>query len=304
MKYKEWLQRWLSALKPTLKKTTYKRYANAARTHVVPKLGEIELSGLTDAVLKKFTIDVTATYAANTSRIAFGVVNRSLQSAKDSGLPINCEVIKKVTKKKKPRQIVYLSKPKQKRLEDYVAESKIYKLYGIVISLYTGLRIGELLALEWSDVDFTAGTLTVSKNCSDSYESGRYKKRIGTPKTISSRREIPLPKQIMPQLRQLKKQCKSNYVIEGKDGKEMSIRSYQNTFRLVLERLNLPHMGFHSLRHTFATRALECGMDIKTLSEILGHSSASVTMNYYTHCLPEHKIEMMNRVGAIFQKKT
>ena len=79
----------------------------------------------------------------------------------------------------------------------------------------------------------------------------------------------------------------------------ISIRAYQRSFELFLKRLNIPHKGFHSLRHTFATRALECGMDVKTLSEILGHKNANVTLNRYVHSLMEHKREMMNRLGKL-----
>ena len=83
------------------------------------------------------------------------------------------------------------------------------------------------------------------------------------------------------------------------NGKPVSVRSYQRSFELLLKRLNIPHKGFHSLWHTFATRALECGMDVKTLSEILGHKNPTVTLNRYAHSLMEHKAEMMNRLGKL-----
>ena len=96
----------------------------------------------------------------------------------------------------------------------------------------------------------------------------------------------------------MKKQSKSDYVIENK-GTAVFMRSYQRTFELLLKRLNIPHKGFHALRHTFATRALECGMDVKTLSEILGHKNATITLNRYAHSLWEHKSEMMNKLGKL-----
>ena len=84
-------------------------------------------------------------------------------------------------------------------------------------------------------------------------------------------------------------------------GKPVSVRSYQRSFESLLKRLNIPHKGFHSLRHTFATRALECGMDVKTLSEILGHKNPAVMLNRYAHSLMEHKADMMNRLGKLLQ---
>lgn len=113
-----------------------------------------------------------------------------------------------------------------------------------------------------------------------------------------ARRVIPLPKQLLPLLKGIKKKSDSPFVVSA-NGKPVSIRSYQRSFELLLKRLNIPHKGFHSLRHTFATRALECGMDVKTLSEILGHKNPTVTLNRYAHSLMEHKADMMNRLGKL-----
>ena len=173
-------------------------------------------------------------------------------------------------------------------------------MFGVVLCLYTGLRIGELLALEWSDIDFQKGIISVSKSCHDGKdENGKFARITDTPKTETSEREIPFPKQLIPYLRNLKKDSKSVYVVASDSDKLISVRAYQRSFELFLKRIHIPHKGFHSLRHTFATRALECGMDVKTLSEILGHKNANVTLNRYVHSLMEHKREMMNRLGKL-----
>ena len=168
------------------------------------------------------------------------------------------------------------------------------KLYGILLCLYSGLRIGELIALQWSDIDFSKGILTVSKSCYD----GKDGLIIDEPKTASSCRTIPLPKQLFPILRGIRKKSDSLFVVSN-HGKPVSVRSYQRSFELLLKKLKIAHRGFHSLRHTFATRALECGMDVKTLSEILGHKNPTVTLNRYAHSLIEHKTLMMNRLGNL-----
>ena len=144
-------------------------------------------------------------------------------------------------------------------------------------------------------------TITVTKNSRDAWENGEYVKIIDTPKTATSRREIPLPRQLVPYLRILKHQNRRGFVISGKDGKPVSLRSYQKALQSTLKILNIPHRGFHALRHTFATRALECGMDVKTLSEILGHKNSSITLNRYAHSFEEHKTAMMNRVGRLLK---
>lgn len=139
-------------------------------------------------------------------------------------------------------------------------------------------------------------TIRIDKTCHDT-KKGRV---INAPKTNSSKRLIPFSKQLLPIFRELKNN-QSKYIVVQKDGIPISVRSYQRSFELLLKRLNIPHKGFHSIRHTFATRALELGMDVKTLSEILGHKNAIVTLNRYVHSLMEHKSEMMNRIGKLLQ---
>jgi integrase len=106
-----------------------------------------------------------------------------------------------------------------------------------------------------------------------------------------------LPKGILNILRELKRGAKSKIVVTNSSGMPIENRAYQRSFELILKKLKLPHRGYHSLRHTFATRAIECGVDVKTLSELLGHKNAAVTLNRYTHSLMEHKRQMMNKVG-------
>lgn len=114
----------------------------------------------------------------------------------------------------------------------------------------------------------------------------------------NSRRQIPLSKTLVKILKEIKKKSKCEFVIADGE-KPVFIRSYQRMFELFLKELKLPHKGFHSLRHTFATRAPECGMDVKSLSEILGHKNAMITLNRYAHSLWEHKAEMMNKLSKI-----
>ena len=141
--------------------------------------------------------------------------------------------------------------------------------------------------------------LRVSKTCHyGKNDDGVFGRITDNPKTPSSIRTVPIPRQLMPHLREVKKKSRSTHVVSNGDN-PISIRSYQHSFSLLLKKLNIQHRGFHSLRHTFATRALECGMDVKTLSEILGHKNPTVTLNRYAHSLMEHKKEMMNKLGRL-----
>ncbi len=187
----------------------------------------------------------------------------------------------------------------QKKIEQYILEKDKTRLFGVILCLYTGLRLGELLALEWGDIDFAEAEMQVNKACHDAKDgSGRFCRITGSPKTRSSIRRIPLPRQLLPHLKALKKKSHATYVLSSGE-KPIAVRSYQRSFEGLLKKLKIRHRGFHVLRHTFATRALECGMDVKTLSEILGHKNSAITLNRYAHSFTEHKKGMMNLVGKL-----
>ena len=170
------------------------------------------------------------------------------------------------------------------------------------MTLYSGIRLGELLALEWSDLDMRKCVIKVSKSCHDSWGESGYVKVIDTPKTHTSQRIIPMPKQLVPYLKVMRRNAESKYVIPGRTDYGSGVRTYQRFFEKMLLDLGIAHKGFHSLRHTFATRALECGMDVKTLSEILGHANPTITLNRYAHSMFDHKTSMMNRVGKLLRR--
>ena len=300
MKYKHWLNEWLKLyVKPTTKTRTFNKYEKQIELHIDPILGEFELHDLTANVLQRFTVALSEKgLSANTINGIVSVLKSSLKRAVLLGVTDKEFTMAIVRPKGREKQVECFSKEEQRKIEQYIFEKKKYKLFGVVLCLYTGLRIGELLSLTWDDVDLQKGIITVSKSCHDSWENGEYLKIIDTPKTESSKRIIPIPKQLLSRLREYKKITKSNYVV-GLGVYGARIRSYQKSFELLLKRLNLSHKGFHSLRHTLATRALECGMDIKTLSEILGHKNPMITLNRYAHSMLEHKTEMMNRLGKL-----
>ena len=303
MKYKEWLNIWLeNYIKPSSKERTYIRYGQLIRTHIAPKIGEIDINNLTPIVLQSFVTELLNSgngktgkgLSANTVNAVISVMQNSLRTAHLLGYAkeYTANMIKRP--KLKEREIECFTLAEQKKIEAAVFESKKTKLFGIVLCLYSGLRIGELIALQWKDIDLTKGLLTVSRSCHDT--SGGIV--FDEPKTATSRRIIPLPKQLLPKLKSIKKSSNSDFVVSA-GGNAVSVRSYQRSFELLLKKLNIDYRGFHSLRHTFATRALECGMDVKTLSEILGHKNPMVTLNRYAHSLLEHKSAMMNRLGKL-----
>lgn len=309
MQYKEWLREWLECyVKPSAKQKTYVRYSEIISDHLVKPLGEHEMNELTPLILQRFTTELLQSgnlktgkgLSANSVNGIISVIQNSLRVAYAVGLTEKYTADKIKRPKAREKQVTCFTPAEQKKIERAILDGKRSKMFGVIVCLYTGLRIGELLALEWSDIDLQKGMIHVTKTCHDGKdEKGRFARVIETPKTATSEREIPFPKQMIPYLKNLKKESGSVYVVASYADRLISVRSYQRSFELFLKRLNIPHKGFHSLRHTFATRALECGMDVKTLSEILGHKNANITLNRYVHSLMDHKKEMMDRLGKL-----
>lgn len=306
MKYKEWLEIWLDDyVVPYCKFRTCERYRQIVRNHILPKLGECEIKRLTLDKLQHFVRDLmdggslksSGGLSSNTVNGIISVVQNSLKTAHTLGVVNDYIAGGIIRPKRDERKVSCFTEKEQRKIEDACLGGK-RRLLGIVICLYTGLRIGELLALKFSDVDFKRSLLFVTKTCYD-VAGGRV---IDKPKTQSSQRVIPLPKQICDLIKKLKSSAESDYII-AEHQKPTMVRSYQRTFERLLKKIGVPHKGFHALRHTFATRALECGMDIKTLSDILGHKNATITLNCYVHSLLEYKVSMMNKVAKNLHKK-
>lgn len=307
MKYEDWLNIWLkNYIRPSAKERTYIRYEQLIRTHIAKKIGGNDVNDLTPIVLQSFVTELLNSgnlktgkeLSANFVNMVISVIQNSLKTAHLVGIANEYSANKIKRPKTKEKQVDCFSVSEQKKIENHILNGGKDKLFGIVLCLYTGLRIGELLALTWDDIDFGKGLLFVSKTCYDGNDGENHIRIIDSPKTVNSRRVIPLPKQILPLLKAVKKRSKCEYVIADSD-KPVFVRSYQRTFELLLKKLNIPHKGFHSLRHTFATRAIECGVDVKTLAELLGHKNATITLNRYAHSLLEHKVDMMNRLGKL-----
>lgn len=307
MTYKNWLHVWLqNYVKPSVKSRTYLRYFQICTSHIIPLLGECELNKISAIKLQQFISELLVNgnlktgngLSPNFINVIISVLQNSLKTAHMIGLTSEYVGAKIKRPKTQEKKVDCFSLTEQKIIENYALNCKKTKAFGVVLCLYTGLRIGELLALTWDDIDLKKGLLTVCKTCHDSSEKNIHIRVIDSPKTFNSHRIIPIPKQLLPYLKQLKKRSCCEFLIADGE-KPVFVRSYQRTFELMLKKLKLSHKGFHSLRHTFATRALECGMDVKTLSELLGHKNATITLNRYAHSMLEHKADMMNRLGKL-----
>lgn len=308
MKYEEWLKNWLNDyVKTTGKGKTYIRYYEIVYQHIIPNLGKYDFNELTPVIIQKFitylsqrgNLKTGCGLSSNSINSIITVIQSSLDTANRIGLS-EVDIRNKIKRPKTiEKKVSCFTHDEQKKIEQAVLNSKKHKLFGIIVCLYSGLRLGEVLALKWDDIDFSKYELTVDKTCYDGRDkNGNPCRIVNSAKTASSNRVIPIPKKLMPYLKKIKSKNISDYVINNDDNKMISVRSYQKSFSLLLKKLHINHRGFHSLRHTFATRALECGMDIKTLSEILGHKSPTITLNRYVHSFMEYKKEMMDKVAT------
>lgn len=308
MKLHEWLDAWLNKYaKLSIKQRTYLQYKESIEKHINPILGDYELTDLSANVLQEFVIQKLETGNLKTgkglsSNSVIGIVG-VLKQALHQALVLemitkdNSNLIKMPTVQEKLVEAFEIEE--QNKIVDYCMSSKKTNHFGIVLCFYTGLRIGELLALTWNDIDFDRKTMSINKSVFYTRINGKYETVIDTPKTKHSIRVIPLPKQILDKLKEIKKSSKSKYVLTTRNNKMVNMRTYQRTFERILKKLNVTVRNFHALRHTFATRAIEMGMDVKTLSEILGHKNPVVTLTRYTHSMMSYKTDMMNKMGKM-----
>ncbi len=282
----EWMNTWLSSLGTTRKPTTQRVYKSHIENHINPALGAIPLKKLNAEQIQNFVNDL------NLSAATVKTIFATLKSALISAGGVAPQVWSGVKMPKSEKFITrVLSVEEQKRLENALSgDSDI----GIFLCLYTGLRIGELCALRWEDIHLERAVLTVNGTQART-EKGV---EIISPKSKSAKREIPLPPFLLEKIKRLPRT--GEFVI-SRFGRPFDIRTYRRHFKHILNKADLPDIKFHALRHTFATRALEVGMDYKTLSEILGHSTVSITLDLYAHSLNEHKKKQMNKLGGIFQ---
>jgi len=311
MNYAQWLREWLEVYeKPSIKPKTYLRYSQIIRHHIIGNLGKFRIQELTQPVLQEYTLQLmqsgnlrtSSGLCPNSVNAILNVIKNSLRTAYAVGKVRTspCDL-----RRPKPREnrVTCFTLAEQKAIEEEILTKNEVRLYGVIVCLYTGLRLGELLALEKSDISLTDKTISVTKSCHDGIDekTGKFARITDTPKTATSNRVIPIPRQILPVIEKMFAASPTQILISFAVGKAVAVRSYQRSFERLLNRLKIPHKGFHALRHTFATRALECGMDVKTLAEVLGHKNPTVTLKHYAHSLTEHKSAMMNRLGEIFE---
>lgn len=200
----------------------------------------------------------------------------------------------------KGKELEVLTISHQKKLMQYVTDNFTFRNLGIYICLSTGMRIGEVCALKWSDIDLGTETIHVNRTIERIYIIEGNERHtelvIGTPKTKNSIREIPISKELMKLIRPLKKLMNDEYFVITNEAKPTEPRTYRNYYKQLLKQLGIPDLKFHGLRHSFATRCIESQCDYKTVSVILGHANISTTLNLYVHPNMDQKKKCINKM--------
>lgn len=191
------------------------------------------------------------------------------------------------------KELEVLSVANHRKILNYIQSHFTFTGLGIYISLSTGLRIGEICALKWSDINVIDGTITVSRTIERIYIIEGEKKHtelvINTPKTKNSCREIPMSKELLAMIKPLKKVLNDDFYVLTNNERPTEPRTYRNYYNNLMVKLNIPKLKYHGLRHSFATRCIEAGCDYKTVSVLLGHSNISTTLDLYVHPNMEQK---------------
>lgn len=283
---------WLSTVRLKVKSTTLSNYRMKLEKHILPVFGNVRFNCITIQLVKEFIKNKLNSGLSEKYVHDIIVLMKSI-SKYICRLHGYQDIISDVTVPKSERKdMSLLTDNQQKSLCKYLTENLTSTNICILLSLYMGLRIGEICGLMWNDIDFEKSLLIVRRTVQRISKCNGTELYIGSPKSKASRRSIPIPAFIMAILRQFR--CDdSEYILSGST-KVIEPRTLQRRFKAILKKAGLPSINYHSLRHMFATNCIKAGFDVKTLSVILGHSSVEITLNRYVHSSFERQVECMN----------
>ena len=290
---------WKEDKKQYVKKSSYSAYMLLIENHIIPSFGdkhEVLEPAVQDFVFKKLNEGLSKKTIKDILIVLkmilkFGMKNRLLEYQQfDIQFPTERE----------NNGIEVLSKSNQKKIMNYVHEHFTFKNLGIYICLSAGIRIGEICALTWEDIDIETGVIHIGKTIQRIYiieDNSRHTELIlDSPKTKNSIRDIPMSRDLLKMLKPIKKVVNNSFFVLTNDSKPTEPRTYRNYYKKLMKDLGIPELKFHGLRHSFATRCIESNCDYKTVSVILGHSNISTTLNLYVHPNMEQKKKCIDQM--------
>lgn len=287
---------WLQSKKPYIKQSTYSHYLSVTEKHINSFFKNKRITEITEPMIQAISAELMHSLKPKTVRDILVILGQILDYASKQGLCTRISA-KIQFPKDTAGTIRILSPREQQQLIMFLNQEPDLQKLGVLICFYTGMRLGEICGLRWEDIDFANQMIKVRRTIQRiSSENSGTRFLIDTPKTQKSVRDIPIPEFLMSYLRERKCSNLAAYILTGTE-QFTQPRTYQNRFKAYLRDSGLPNdFHFHTLRHTFASRAIELGFDPKTLSEILGHANVNITLNRYVHS----SIELKRRNMELF----
>ena len=331
----EWFDTWLNVHKKrTIKESTQVRYQDAYRRYIKPSLGKKRIADLNPLVIEKLLQGMAdEDYSTKTIQDVYNLINAMVKYAVHNRLIIFNVCAGVEVPKTKKKEIRVLTLDEQQEILKY-AENRLHRNL-IHVALGTGMRAGEMLGLTWDDVDFRKKEIRINKTLVyiKDMETRKYKFMYQTPKTKNSIRTIPMLDSVYHALKKQKVQCMEmqmraeewqplegfeNLVFVGRNGKPMSNHTFQKSLNDIVKTINaerkavseknktvfesMEHIHPHALRHTFATRCFEAGMEAKSVQMFLGHFSISITLDLYTHVTDDKQRQELNKLENLYQQ--
>lgn len=290
---------WKEDKKQYVKQSTHSIYALMLENHIFPAFGH--LYELDERIVQDFVLQkLKAGLGQNSIKSLLVILKMVQKFGIKRGFLHYCEWDIKFPTPRERYQLEVFSIDAHKRMMNFILEHFTFRNLGIYLCLATGLRIGEVCALTWDDMNIETGVISVRKTLERIYVVDGQEKHtkviIDSPKTKNSIREIPMPEELVRIMEPLKKVVKGDYYVLTNSNKPTEPRTYRNYYKKLLNELDMPQLKFHGLRHSFATRCIESNCDYKTVSVILGHSNISTTLNLYVHPNLDQKKKCIDRM--------
>lgn len=299
MKISEIIKLWENDKKLYVKKSTYSAYLLLIENHINPYFADKEK--ITEEDVQKFVLtELRKGLSQKSIKDIIIVLKMILKFAVKQKLLAYNEIEIKFPTVAEKTDLEVLNKNDHKKIINYLQENFTFKNLGIYICLSTGMRIGEICGLLWSDIDVESGIIKVRRTVQRIYvidgETRHTEILIDTPKTKNSIRDIPMTTELYKIIKPLKKVVNNDFYVITNEAKPTEPRTYRNYYERLIKRLGIPKLKFHGLRHSFATRCIESKCDYKTVSVILGHSNISTTLNLYVHPNMEQKKKCIDQM--------
>ena len=309
-KFSFWLNSWLLLSKTRVKESTYVKYSNSIKNHIEPSLGKYELQNISTSIVEQFVLEKltrgnlkSGKPLSNKTVSEFLIIIKdTLNYAQSEGIKVHCQ-LDRISVKKKIHEMRVLDEFEVQRLISNLEINIDRCKLGVLICLLTGIRIGELCALKWKNISLDEKFIRIDSTMqrlqyTTEHEISKTHIIITEPKSNAAIRIIPIQDALAYTMKAFQGHPES-YLLTGSSKNYIEPRTMQMRFKSYLKESHINDANFHSLRHTFATRCIELGFDIKSLSEVLGHTSVRTTLDKYVHSSMERKRYDMNRLLPI-----